>query len=1769
MQNKSIQNQPKTNFMKKFFLFAITLLLLSIHGNSQVSVYSFTQSVLTYTAISGGTQLVSGTSPMDSWVSSAITIPSFTFNGVAYTTAYVTSNGQISLGGSAPSSTTYTGISTGLGSGINICPFSADLDRATTTASTEIRWETVGNEVVFQWTQIKRYGSSMAESFDFQVRLNTTTGVVTFVYQLNSGPYTSSSYQPQVGIRTSATDYTNRKVSTAVNWNTSLLGTVNTDVCRFDGTSPATNFTTGLTYTFTPPAAGTPLLPTNPSPADAAVNVPVNGSVTWTFGTNTVTYDLKFGLTGSMTQVVTGGSAGATGSYTYSALTNSVGYQWQVIEHNGALTTSGPIWSFITICGAVPLPWSENFDAMGSVGANILPACWLATSPSGTPWYSGNAASITYNNPCSAPNYVYVNYTPSSADKFLITPGFALTAATSYDFKFNWVGDGYAGWTGDVLVNTVQAGTGATILGSSFVTPGTTTTATCTQAKRSFTPTTTGTYYFMVKVYNTGVPWDLGFDDFTLELTPTCVEPTSLSMSAITSNSATISWTASATPPANGYDIYYSNSSVPPTSGTTPSGSVLAGVTTYNITSLTPSSSYYVWVRSVCSSSDKSSWAGPSSFNTLCGPVSSLPWSENFDAMATIGNNILPNCWKAESPTGTPWSSGNAASITYNNPCSAPNYVYVNWSPYGPTNFKFLITPGFALTAGTSYDFSFNWVGDVYAGWTGDVLVNTTQTGTGATVLGTTFVDPGTTTTAVCAQVTRNFVPTTTGTYYFMVRITNTITPYDMGFDDFMLTGPPCLAPSTLTATNITTTDADLGWTSAATAWEYQYGLAGYTPTPTGTATTTNPAHISGLTAATAYNFYTRSNCSGNFSPWAGPMAFTTSTAPPTVVTLAATAISTTGATLNGTVNANGASTTVSFDYGLTVAYGINVSGVPATVTGTTTTASLKALTGLLPNTMYHFRIKGVNSLGTVDGDDMTFTTLALPPTIVTNAATSVTQTSVQLNGTVTANNTSTAVTFQYGLTTGYGSTIDGIPATVSGATATAVLANISGLLPSTLYHFKCVGVNLGGTISGGDLTFTTPAPALPTVVTVATLITNLTTATVFGTVTANGASTAVTFEYGLDTFYGSTIAGVPSPVSGNTPTAVSADLTSLIPLTLYHYRVVGANSVGTANGQDMTFTTVCAIAGPAGPITGPANVCQGGSGYVYTVTIPAAVGFIWTLPIGGTITSGANTHSITVSYAYNAAPGYLLVYGTAPCGNGAPSQLAVSVNPPANPAITGPASVCLNSCGNIYTTQSGMTNYTWQISAGGTITAGGTLTSPTATVCWNTTGAKTVSVNYNNATGCAGLTPAVYNVTVNPLPVPVITGPSPACTNYPVVYTTDASMTGYAWLVSGGGTFTGQGTNAITVTWPTVGAKTVSVNYVNASLCTAAAPVVKNVTVNAGAAPTITGLNNVGVNSGYITYTTEPGMTGYIWTVSSGGVINFGSGSNSILVTWVSAGAQWVRVSYTNSNGCAPVTPTQLNVTVNPLPGPAGNISGTPDVCGGATGVAYSVDPIQNASTYVWTLPAGATPASGSGTNAITVNFAQDAASGDITVYGNNVYGNGTASPAYTVAVTPLPATPVITLDFYTLTSNVSTGNQWYIDGSIIPGSTGQTHDAGTTGTGTYSDVVTINDCPSDSSNNIFVLVEGLNDLTGGNFSIYPIPNDGRFNVSIVSHSQETFTISVFNNIGMKIFEARNIVVNGTLDKVIDLKPAAQGIYSVILQNGKSQVEKKIIINK
>ena len=143
------------------------------------------------------------------------------------------------------------------------------------------------------------------------------------------------------------------------------------------------------------------------------------------------------------------------------------------------------------------------------------------------------------------------------------------------------------------------------------------------------------------------------------------------------------------------------------------------------------------------------------------------------------------------------------------------------------------------------------------------------------------------------------------------------------------------------------------------------------------------------------------------------------SAAAPTATTNAATSVGGTAATLNGSVNAEGASTTVTYCYS-TSSLTNCVGGTVTTVNGSTPTADGHhehrrdgRATGLTPNTEYFFQIKAVNSVTTTYGAVLNFTT-TLAPAATTSAASGTTATTSTLNGSVNAENSSTTVSFCY-----------------------------------------------------------------------------------------------------------------------------------------------------------------------------------------------------------------------------------------------------------------------------------------------------------------------------------------------------------------------------------------------------------------------------------------------------------------------------------------------------------------------------------------------------------------------------------------------------------------------------------------------------------------------------------------------------------------------------------------------------------------------------------
>lgn len=365
-------------------------------------------------------------------------------------------------------------------------------------------------------------------------------------------------------------------------------------------------------------------------------------------------------------------------------------------------------------------------------------------------------------------------------------------------------------------------------------------------------------------------------------------------------------------------------------------------------------------------------------------------------------------------------------------------------------------------------------------------------------------------------------------------------------------------------------------YTPAPLTASYSFNRGALPSTISGTADIPVSSTISGLTPGTTYYYRLYASNSQLLYGYGEPMSFTTLAAdtPPTAVTNAATGVGTGSAIVNGTVNAGNSSATVTFEYGESIAYDRQVTADQSPVSGSSDTAVSGTLSDLTANTTYHYRVKTENTGNSVTGADMTFTTSGTAPVASTNAASSVSGTGATLHGLVNGANDSTTVTFQYGTTTGYGSTATADQSPVSGTSTTPVSSSISGLTNNTTYHYRVVAQNSSGTTYGSDMSFFTGAQA-PVATTITATDIGRYGATLNGLVDANNTDTTVTFEYGLSTAYGRQESANQSPVTGSSPSPVSVALTDLQPDTTYHYRVVAQNSSGTTSGQDMTFLTV------------------------------------------------------------------------------------------------------------------------------------------------------------------------------------------------------------------------------------------------------------------------------------------------------------------------------------------------------------------------------------------------------------------------------------------------------------------------------------------------------------------------------------------------------------------------------------------------------------------
>lgn len=313
----------------------------------------------------------------------------------------------------------------------------------------------------------------------------------------------------------------------------------------------------------------------------------------------------------------------------------------------------------------------------------------------------------------------------------------------------------------------------------------------------------------------------------------------------------------------------------------------------------------------------------------------------------------------------------------------------------------------------------------------------------------------------------------------------------------------------------------------------------------------------------TGYSVYTETSRVHAVANYTGMSGSPSSTCGPIILpvlsSVATSNVTGTGATITWLSDIAADSTV---EYGLTTSYG----STTATNAALVTSHSLRITGGMTTATLYHYR--AVSNAGSGDGysADGTFTTAVVAyPVISAVASSGITSTTATITWTT---NQQADSQVQYGLTTSYTDLTN-----VDTAWVTSHSVSLTGLTPSTTYHYRARSANSSDLLTNGsDMTFTTSAGA-DTTPPVISAITSSSITTVGATITWTTDEAADTqVEYGLTTSYGST-----TTLADTSPmvTSHSQGLTGLSSLTLYHYRVKSKDAAGNlATSGDYILTS-------------------------------------------------------------------------------------------------------------------------------------------------------------------------------------------------------------------------------------------------------------------------------------------------------------------------------------------------------------------------------------------------------------------------------------------------------------------------------------------------------------------------------------------------------------------------------------------------------------------
>lgn len=523
---------------------------------------------------------------------------------------------------------------------------------------------------------------------------------------------------------------------------------------------------------------------------------------------------------------------------------------------------AGPFY-FKSSCGPISsFPYQENFDDTIS--------CWRAAVKSGTSsWRLATGTGSDINSAFEGVGFMEKDF--ANSESILISPPFDLNSLTTngqiklYLHRHDLAdpNDEYV-----VLVNDTpkiaRADTLLQIFSKTSIPPVVPTKGWYEYFADIPSSYQNQTVYIIIKgtTEKDIFSYDLGVDLFSLRETPTCPSPSNFSAIDISDSSIALSWMENAG--ANTWELEIGIKGFTKGSGSR----IMVNSNPYTLNNLMANTNYDIYLRAICSANDSSLWAGPFTFSTECSAVTTLPFTENFDGIASGASDW--NCWKVINVDGAEsWRQGNQ----YLNYTLSGQYAALGMG----NNDDHLISPKINLPNKplilTLYDkvenSTFNNIYEILISTTGDSIKDFTDTLAKINARDTAWTKRNIYLSAYAGQEI----------YISIHQVYSAAEYYGFGIDNFKLdTTMVCVEPSNIALVSALDSSASLSWIENATAnqWQTQYGPKSFT-LGTGKLNTVNNRFImlDSLSASTSYDFYVRSICSaGDSSLWAGPYTF-------------------------------------------------------------------------------------------------------------------------------------------------------------------------------------------------------------------------------------------------------------------------------------------------------------------------------------------------------------------------------------------------------------------------------------------------------------------------------------------------------------------------------------------------------------------------------------------------------------------------------------------------------------------------------------------------------------------------------------------------------------------------------------------------------------------------------------------------------------------------------------------------------------------------------